>query len=272
MAEGYYYIISALPELSLSDKSLEFNMVSYRETFLPMMQEEDAGLLRILYYKYDIQNLVGIIKEKDFYWNDAGNFSRQQLEDGIKQPELLPDFLNDFIVDHVKKRDIKKEKDLHNEASSLFIDWCRNINNPFLKRWMLFENNLKNLLIWLNSHKFDLDPTQEVLGSHFEASYLRITEKDQIDLKAWDFHFREVLTQYDNPNIAVREFLIDEMRWNFLNDIEEKFAFGVERLLGFAIRLQIINRNIMATEEDGKARLNKLLDDMRSAYVMPETF
>jgi hypothetical protein len=43
-------------------------------------------------------------------------------------------------------------------------------------------------------------------------------------------------------------------------------------LLCFAIRLQLINRNIAATEEDGGEKINQLLTEIRAAYVMPEDF
>jgi hypothetical protein len=80
------------------------------------------------------------------------------------------------------------------------------------------------------------------------------------------------MTQFDNPNIAIREFVIDEMRWQYLSELEEKHQFGIERLLGFAIRLQIINRNIINTEEEGKRQLLSLLENIRQGYEMPENF
>lgn len=272
MAAGYYYIISLLPELSLNDKNKSFEMVHYRDFVIPMLESEDVPLMKILFYNYDIQNLVNLMLQKDYEWNLAGNYTQEEMTEGMKQPDLLPEFLQKFIENNAGRREKHTEKQLINEATWLFVDWCKQIENPFLKRWMRFENNLKNLLIWLNSHKFKLNPTLEVLGSHYEAEYLRKVDKDQIHLKSWDYHFKDVLTHYDNPNIAVREFIIDEMRWKFLNELEEQYAFGIERLLGFAIRLQIINRNISATEDGGKERLTNLLSDMRLAYVMPESF
>ena len=58
MANGYYYLISALPELNLSDKELEYDMLSYREFVMELLDPKDAKLLRILYYPYDILNLI----------------------------------------------------------------------------------------------------------------------------------------------------------------------------------------------------------------------
>lgn len=272
MARGYFYLISALPEVSLNDKDLAYHMVSFRDFVAEHLAPTDLKYLKILYYRYDIINLVNLIKENAEDWNTAGNYSREELTEMIGLPDTLPMFLRQFHEDTRKKWGVLSEKELINRATTYLIDWSKNIENPFLRRWLRFDYNLKNLLVWLNSHKFGLDPTNEVLGNQYEAEYLRETRADEIDLKAWDFRYREVLTQFDNPNIAIRESVIDEMRWHYLSELEENYDFGIERLLAYAIRLQIINRNIVTTEEDGKRRLMELLHNIREGYRMPKTF
>jgi hypothetical protein len=272
MASGYYYLISSLPELSLNDKNLEYNMVSYRKFVMDELLPNDQKLLKILYYRYDIINLVNLIKETGEPWLEAGNYSREELLEMLGLPDNMPAFMRLFAEDTRKKWQVLSEKELLNRATTYFIDWSQRIENVFLRKWLRFDYNLKNLLIWLNSHKFDLDPEDEVLGNHYEAEYLRKTKKDEIDLKSWDFRYREVMTHFDNPNIAIREAVIDEMRWHYLSELEENHAFGIERLLAFTIRLQIINRNIENTEQEGKEQLKGLLNNIREGYDMPEQF
>lgn len=272
MARGYYYLISSLPELSLNDKNLEYNMVSYRQFVMNELLPNDQKLLKILYYRYDIINLVNLIKETGDTWLEAGNYSQEELVEMLGLPDNMPAFMRLFAEDTRKKWPVLSKKELINRATTYFIDWSQRIENVFLRKWLRFDYNLKNLLIWLNSHKFGLDPENEVLGNHYEAEYLRKTKKDEIDLKSWDFRYREVMTHFDNPNIAIREAVIDEMRWNYLSELEESHAFGIERLLAFTIRLQIINRNIENTEQEGKEQLKELLNNIREGYDMPEQF
>ena len=272
MARGYFYLISALPELSLNDKDLQYHMVSFREFVLEHLAIRDQKYLKILYYRYDIVNLVNLIKENGAAWIPAGNYSREELIEMMGLPDSLPKFLGLFYEETRKKWSVLSEKELINRATTYFIDWSKNIENTFLRRWLRFDYNLKNLLVWLNSHKFELDPTNEVLGNQYEAEYLRETRFDEIDLKAWDFRYREVMAQFDNPNIAIREAVIDEMRWHYLSELEESYDFGIERLLAYAIRLQIINRNIVTTEAEGKRQLMSLLQGIREGYEMPNTF
>lgn len=272
MTNGYYYLISSLPELTLNDKAVEFDMLSFRKWVWEHLDTKDQELLAILYYSYDIQNMVNLMTNHGSQWQKGGNYYRSDWERYLQDPIDLPPGLRFFLQENPGKWKPEDYKSLLNKATTYFINWCRTLDNDFLRRWLRFEQNLKNLLIWLNSYKFGLDPTDEVLGDYYEAEYLRQASPTEIDLKAWDFRFREVMVHFDNSNIALREFIIDEMRWRFLDELETLHSFGIERLLGFAIRLQIINRNIESTEERGKNRLKRILNDIRSNYEVPTAF
>jgi hypothetical protein len=270
MKRSYYYIISALPELNLTDKNTGYDLKGFRDFVYEQLTPEDAELLRTLYYTYDIENLVTLIKKSEKPWQPSGNYSATELQSMMALPDTLPLFLQTFILDTRKMWERMGAKALINTATTHFIDWSHTIENDFLRKWLLFDQNLKNLLIWLNSHKFNLNPEDEVLGSHFEADYLRKTKSGDMDLRAWDFQFREALRHYNNPNIALRETIINEMRWHYLDELLEPYPFGIERILTFAIRLQLIGRNLMDTEDIGTLRLTELIDGVMKGNQLPE--
>jgi hypothetical protein len=270
MAGGYYYEITSLPELTLTDRS--YDVLTFRRFITEQLTPRDVSLMKILFYPYDIENIVTLVKKRDQPWHPFGNYSLEELQSMYSLPDTLPEFMQLFIADTRKLWDRMSVKEMINAATTHFIDWSRKAPNEFLRKWLLFDQNLKNLLIWLNCHKFGLDPDKEVLGTHFEAEYLRKTKAGEIDLKSWDFQFREALRHYNNPDIALREQIINEMRWHYLDEILEPYPFGVERLLGFAIRLLLINRNITDTEDHGSKRLNDLMKGIMNEYRIPELF
>lgn len=272
MANGYYFLISSLPELNLTDKNLQFDLVSYRDFIWESLDDKDAQLVKTLYYFYDISNLSNLIKKSEADWNNAGNYTRQEFEAMLKDPETLPDFLSQFYEETNDQWDAWNVKQIFNNAMVAYLDWAHKTPNIFLSQWLKFSLNLKNLLIYLNSQRFNLDPKEEVLGNTYEAKYLQETNFENLNISWWDFPVKKIQAHFDNPNVALREYLIDEIRWNYLNELEEAFSFGIERLLAFAIRLHIINRNIANSEEAGRKRLQNLLDSITEDYKMPETF
>ncbi len=272
MREGYYYLVTSLPDLSLTDKNVGFDVVSFRHFISDQISATDRILMQTLFYNYDIENLVTLIKNTESPWHPYGNFTLEEMTVMLSLPETLPAFMQQFVDYTNKSWSRLSTKTLLNNATTEFIDWSRQIRNQFLAKWLYFDQNLKNLLIWLNCEKFGLDPKEEVLGNHFEAEYLRSTKQEDIDLSAWDFQFREVLRHFDNSDIALREMIINDMRWHYLDEISESYPFGIESLLAFAIRLQLINRNLTDMEVNGQEKLNFLIHDLTSQYTIPEKY
>ncbi len=271
MANGYYYLIASLPELSLTDKSLPFDVVGYRDYIQQDLDPKDARLIKTLYYSYDISNLAALVKNPAAIWNKAGNYSKDSFEAMLRAPETLPDFLPAFYEDTHTRWERWNEKQFFNHAMSAYLDWAASTPNRFLQQWIHFSVTLKNLLIHLNCQKFDLSAMEAVLGKFAEAEYLRETASEHVDVRWWDFPAKEVEVLFHNPNIAQREFLIEEFRWKHLDTLEEDYSFGIERLLAYAIRLRILHRNLN-TEEAGRQRLQELMHDITHEYSMPETF
>lgn len=273
MSNKYYALIASLPELSLNDMEVKFDMVEFREQMKSVLSTQHYRLLQALYYSYDIRNLVFLTVGQEEKWLPQGNFNKETLRSFLIHPDddappFFVDFIN-YINDNPKERNVKH---LISTGSSYYINWSATVPNWLLNNWLRFLNNLKNLMIWLNSHKFDRDPTEEVLGDYFEAEYLRNAIKAEIDLKAWDFKFREVLTHFDNPNIALREYFIDKMKWTYINELEEPYSFSIENILAYAIKLRILNRNIETTEEKGEKVLQQLMEGLLKEHKIPDSF
>ncbi len=271
MAKGYYYLISSLPELSLTDKDLQYDLVTYRDFIRNHLSEQDQSLLRTLYYLFDITNFTNLVKENGKDWSQEGYISKGEFEAMLKEPDTLPDFFREFHEETSELWYDWTEKQFYNNAMTAYIKWGKHTPNHFLREWFHFNVNLKNLLVYSNCRRFGLTPSEDVLGDSPEAEYLRETDFDIAELNWWDFPVDQLLVLLDNPNIAMREFLIDEFRWKQLDEMEERYAFGIERLLAFAIRLRIIARNLNS-EDEGKKRLNQLMEEITKDYSIPEKF
>ncbi|MCT4624681.1 MAG: DUF2764 domain-containing protein [Schleiferiaceae bacterium] len=272
MSKQYYALISSLPDLSFNDKSVGHSIQSFKELLLEQLDPSDYDLILLLFYPFDILNFVHTVKELDEPWDERAALSKEEIEEGIRIPELLPEFFQNFILDQEKGWEQQSEKELLDGLTSAYLNFTRESDNNFIRQWVSFEQNLKNLLIWLNARKFKRDVKQDILGENFEADYLRQTEQGDLNLKAWDNAYKTVLTHYDNPDIALRELMIDQMRWDYLIELEQEYYFDVERLYAYAIKLRIVGRNTRLTEKKGKQRLDDLLKEITENYSLPETF
>jgi len=269
MQPAYYYIVASLPDLSLTDKDTAFDTLRFRAYVNEHLSTRDAGLLRVLYYNFDIENFIALVRNTGAPWHPYGYFSAVEIQERLETPNSLPPFLRPY-TDPSEWRHLSP-KALLNAITTDFLDWSRRVPNDLLRQWLAFDQNLKNLLIWLNCNKFGLDPTEEVLGHSPEAEYLRQARPHDLDLRAWDIPYREALRHYDNPDIALRERIINEMRWRHLEDLLAPYPFGIEQILGHAIKLLLIRRN-MTDAETGRQRLAQITAAVRADYALPEAF
>lgn len=69
-----------------------------------------------------------------------------------------------------------------------------------------------------------------------------------------------------------KERMIDNLKWEWI-DAHTFFHYStIERILGFLLKLQIIERWIELDAETGKQLLNKLLNELKTSYKFPAEF
>ena len=129
MAEGYYYLITSLPDLSLADKDPGYTVTSFRDGVMEHLNPDDARLMRVLFYRFDIENLVNLVTDGQSPWRDEGNYSIDQLQFMLSSPETLPVFMRAFVQETNREWDRLSPKVLLNKATTYFIDWSHRVPN-----------------------------------------------------------------------------------------------------------------------------------------------
>ncbi|MCP4123500.1 MAG: DUF2764 family protein [Bacteroidetes bacterium] len=272
MTAHYYYLVSGLPELNISDNDPEYTVNSFREVVRELTTPEDFEFFSSLYYRFDISNLVHVIKRTGEPLDERGNYSEEALKAGLTNPETLPAFMEDFILSAGKDWEVTSFKTLQNELTGCFVDWSAKPGNDYLSAWFEFDNNLRNLLAGLNCRKFNLSAEQEVVGDYYEANAILKSKEKDFGLRTVIPLVDEVITHFDNPDIAVREFALEELRWQFADELDQDYYFTTENLMTYAIKLQLNQRNIETSVQNGEEQLESLLINIKQGYELPSEF
>ncbi len=268
----YYYFITSLAELSINDKQLDFSSTDFREELQEMIDEKDFTLIRSLFYQFDIDNFINLIKGDAEQFDDKGNYTKEELTNGIILPESLVPFMEQFVLASQQEWKIQSKKNLKNLLTAYFIDWTQELPNTYLKTWFEFDHNIKNIVAGLNSRKFHREINEEVLGNHFEAVKIRRNREKDFGLEKLIDYVDKIISQFENPDIAIREFAFEEMRWNFVEEINQGYYFTVENLMTYLIKLQIIERSMITTPSAGQIRFDELLKNIKIGYEIPKEF
>jgi hypothetical protein len=259
----YYTKISELPGLKLEDKEPPFEYLRFREEIWTHLNSKDKELLMSLYYPIDIENLSELLIDRESKsWAIGGNIPRTKLLNGIQTPELLPQFFQDFLNTYPPRQRLEKKVTLINGLYTHYNHYCRNLDNEFVRHWHRFDQNLNNLIIYLNCHHFGIPAEDQIIGDYHEAEYLRQISRDQLDISDWDPLFRDALAHYDEKDIALREYLLDQLRWKYIDELVQPYHFTIEVLLAYVLKLKIVDRNTQCTVAAGKIQFEELLQEL----------
>ena len=139
------------------------------------------------------------------------------------------------------------------EEENLTEDFYRNAlshKNGFLREWFRFDLNVKNAKVAYLNAALGRKPLQDVMpvdGGTFEEA----AELDRI-LKQGD--------------ILSRERGIDDIAWKKVDELTVFHYFDMTVILGFIVKLKIIDRWMKLDEATGREMFRRLVDEVRGTF------
>jgi len=269
----YFYLVAGLPDLLLDESKTKISAAELRNDWQELLHPDDYRLVEILFLKYDNFNLFNLLQKNGKEFDERGNYSLDFLEDQVKEPvSTLPTYLSDFILDFKADNSENPAKSWENLLEERFYDYLLSLDNEFLSRWFEMELNLGNALTALNCRHHNIAAEPQIIGNnHIAENILRSNARDfgisqdfpEIDL---------VLSAWENGTLLDREKALDMIRWNWIEENVFFHYFTVERLMGFLLQLEMVERWIKLDKEEGERLFRILLKNLDSSYELPAEF
>lgn len=236
---SYFYLIAGLPRLSLQDAHPPFSPASFLSELRNSLDKKDLALVRLLYYPRDNRNLIDLLFGKSPVSRPEGCYPLRELENGIAGKAPLPDYMHAILAAFKAAKALPKEAEWDARLTEAYFREVMQKGNPFLSQWMAFDLGLKNSLLAgggkpaLTSASLPSGPTADIVN---QAAKILDTE-----------------------NLVEREKKIDALRWKKLEDLTFFHYFTVEAILGYVIRLLMLDRWAAFTPVQDNVALSALL-------------
>lgn len=273
--KSYYCLVAGLPDLFFNENKTGIDSLAFRDELKKELNETDFQLAKLLYFPFDNQNLLTLLFQPDNSFHLSGNFNKPFLEEQIKRPNQLPDYMTDFIS-WIKKNEVKTQfPEAENKLLSLFYEYALNEKNTFIKQWFSFELNLKNILTALNCQNFNYHTEKQLIKTKNSVVYdLLKSNRLKPDLFEEELPFAETIFRIaeSDKSMLEKEKSIDSIKWDWLEEHTFFHYFTIEKILGFLIKLQIIERWMKLDTETGKQLLQRLLNELKTSYTFPAEF
>lgn len=272
MSRNYYYLIAGLPDISMDDTKTACSLESFRTEYYPQLSPEDQKMVDLLSLEQDNRNLLTLLSDKDATLAAEGLFTADDLREAIRMAreeekwnDTFPTYFRDFICAcDAEETSAVMAVDL---LASHYYRYASSVENTFVARWFGFNLDLNNILAAMTARKYRLPVASVVVGEGEVAEALRTNSSRDFGLAGTFDRMEEIQHIAETANLVEREHKIDALRWSWLD--EESFFdyFGIEKLFGFLVKNQIVERWLKLDATIGNEMLRAMIAQMKEVDV-----
>ena len=276
---NYYCLVTGLPELSLEDGKLSYTVANFKTEIYPELSKSDKKLVDLFYLKYDNQNLLALLKDKEAVVDESlGNYSADELLDVIASfkeetasDKKFPSYFYEFTELYLNTPE-EERFGIEDKLHGFYYHYAMKCGNKFVSDWFELNLNVNNILAAMAARKYKMDVAKVAVGTNFVAEALRSSNARDFGL-ADDLEYFEQLTRInDTVDLVEREKKIDLLKWNWMEDNTFFNYFTIEKIFVFLMKLEMIERWVSLDKEKGNEMFRKLIDQLKDEVQIPQEF
>ena len=271
---SYYYLISGLPEVKLSDSKAKYDINEITQSILSGLSSKDAKLFNYFIYQNDNKNLANAIALSKGLFSpynihlEPSIFSKEEIQ---KYSNLsnLPNYMAKFLEDN-KNTEWENIRHIENSLLSLYYDEMINTGNGFIREYALFMRNLKNILAALNGRAlgFSADAiAKELIGDYPLINVLTKSTAADFGLGKEIPYINNIIETFNSSDKA-DPYNMENIECSLVNEFLEKAtsikSFTTENLFAYYINLTYAVSINGRNEEEGKKHLETLVSSLKS--------
>ncbi len=275
---NYYYLIAGLPDLQPDSDKTYLPLAALKIELLEQLSEADARLLKLVFAKFDNDNWLKYLQNKEAHLNQLGNLQSNDLEqlhglmqefENPKDSRLLPyvhTFYNTYATENFLTQGLRHEDYL----SGLYYEFAMKSGNSFLRDWFEFNLNINNVLTAIACRKHGFDMRTLVIGNNEVSQTIRSSNARDFGLQGIFEQLEAVLRIAEEPNLLLREKQIDALKWQWLDEHTFFNYFGVEKVLAFVLKSELLERWKPLSMEKGNEIFRELLGNLKEGVNFEE--
>ena len=270
---NYYCLIAGLRDIDIEDNKLTFSVAGFKEEVYPQLSADDKRLMNLFFMKFDNQNLLNYLKDKEATIDERGTISREELELCLKpveedepQKKFSLSYFNTFLSEYNAAQPLDTvEPKWETRLSELYYQWAMKCGNPMISNWFEFNQNLNNILSAYTSRKYKIE--LEVVGDNEIAEAIKTSNQRDFGLTGIFEDLDAFHRITEEPDLFTREKDIDLLKWQWLDEQNVFKYFSIEVLFAYLVKLEIIERWVSLNHEQGEKIFRELINNLKNSVV-----
>ena len=271
---SYYYLISGLPEVKLSDSKAKYDINEITQNILSNLSDKDMKLFNYFIYQNDNKNLVNAIALSKGLFSpysvhlEPSIFSKEEIQ---KYANLsnLPNYMAIFLEDN-KNTEWENIRHIENSLLSLYYEEMIQTGNVFIREYALFMRNLKNILAALNGKALGFsgdEISKELIGDYPLISALTKSSAADFGLGREIPYINSIIDTFNSSDKA-DPYNLENVECSLVNRFLDRLtsikSFTTDNLFAYYINLTYAVSINGRNEEEGKKHLQTLVNSLKS--------
>ena len=271
---SYYYLISGLPEVKLSDSKAKYDINEIAQNILSNLSDKDIKLFNYFIYQNDNKNLVNAIALSKGLFSpysvhlEPSIFCKEEIQkyDNLSN---LPNYMVKFLEDN-KNTEWENIRHIENSLLSLYYEEMIQTGNAFIREYALFMRNLKNILAALNGKALGFsgdEISKELIGDYPLISALTKSSAADFGLGREIPYINSIIDTFNSSDKA-DPYNLENVECSLVNGFLDRLtsikSFTTDNLFAYYINLTYAVSINGRNEEEGKKHLQTLVNSLKS--------
>jgi hypothetical protein len=279
LRQEYHYLIAGLPELQFDEGKITSTLLAFREELKHHLSSSDYKCVHRLFLPYDNANLIGYLVSGKENFDSLGNYSLNsfveqitRIKSIIPQKPILEPYMVQFITNwHAEEFDQKSVNPGLVLTTSYYHETIA-ASSGFLREWLIFNRNIKNIITALLCRKYKLDPVPQMVGEDGLVPHLIRGNARDFGLSTELDYIDRLVQISEHPDLMERERRLDLLRWEFISGKTLFHYFDIDAVLAYLLKLDIVIRWARLDKAAGEQLFRSLLNNLENSYEFPEDF
>jgi hypothetical protein len=266
-------VVAGLADIIPDQAKLSQQLPDFIQELKELLHPDDIQLVNRIFLDIDNQNLLHLLQKTGDNLIVGGKYTAVELEQGIREPLFQEEYLNQFIQAFAAETPIHTGMSWEDQLTSLYYHYMtRQSGNIFLSNYYEFDQNIRNIITALNIRKYKLKEKNRFIGDNIVSEALTQSTLKDFGLTGEFPLIESLLHIFEEDDLIKRERAIDQIRWDYLDELNTFNYFTVEVILAQVIKLRMILRWIRLDEPTGRELFRKFIDNLNNSYTFDKEF
>lgn len=239
---NYYCLVSGLPDIVLEQSKAPFSLYELLEELRLTLHPRDFDLVELIFLPHDNRNLLHLSLKTDASWDILGKFSREEMEEKLKETGQLPPYMDRFYQAVRQESPIWPGMSWENQLTRLYYDHVLSHTEGFLHDWFKFEKDLNNILAAWNAREFNLPVEGQLIGENDIIRALGKSHARDFGLSKDLVFVDKLLQALEREDLLERERAVDRIKWHRIDQLNTFHYFTVDTVLGYLLQFLLLDR------------------------------